>query len=269
METEIRLELRQWWCWHWDRSISLSLTFKSSSSSPNTTYTFTGLPASLFINKSLLNLRPQRTQPIDHTPVPVPPFSPPNCSGDCDKITRRDSLETAVSWSDVKLQHDFQLLAQLSHSHNPIHSPSSLLATHNSLQKPFILLLKEWERWEERAQRKKRVCLSVCVFIERGMKERKCRREGYGVCAPHLHTLYMQDSRIPLVENEYPGLRLLPWTHPVPCWPLSLLKHTLCDTFSLSVQTHAYAGLGFIKKKNYINPATHIQTSIVVIKSIK
>lgn len=157
METEIRLGLRQWWFWHWDRSISLSLKFKSSSFS-KTTSTFTDLTTSLFINKSLLNLRPQRTQAIDHTPVPVLPFSPPNCSADCDKITRRDSLETAVSWSDVKLQYDFQLLAQLSHSHNPIHSPSSLLATHNSLQKPFILLLKEWERWEERALRRKGVC---------------------------------------------------------------------------------------------------------------
>lgn len=85
----------------------------------------------LFIYKqiTLINLRPERVKTMDRTPVPVPRSSPHNCSTDCDKITRRDSLETAVPWSDVKLQYDFQILAQLSHSHNPIHSPSSLSHT--------------------------------------------------------------------------------------------------------------------------------------------
>jgi len=41
------------------------------------------------------------------------------------------------------------------------------------------------------------------------MKERKCKGEEYGVCDPHLHTLYVKGSRTPLVENEYPDLSLL------------------------------------------------------------
>ncbi len=63
-----------------------------------------------------------------------------------------------------------------------------LLATHNSLQKPFILLLKEWERWEERVLRKKCVYVFVhvcmCVCIQKGIKERKCKGEGYGSVPP-------------------------------------------------------------------------------------
>lgn len=61
----------------------------------------------------------------------------------------------------------------------------------------------------ERVLRRKGVCLCVCVCIQKGMKERKCKGEVYGVCAPHLHTLYVQGSRTPLVENEYPDLCLL------------------------------------------------------------
>ncbi len=79
----------------------------------------------------------------------------------------------------------------------------------------------------ESAEEKRGVFVHVCmcVCIQKGMKERKCKGEGYGVGASHLHTLYVQDRRTPLMENEYPDLILLtlplPWTHPVPCWPLS------------------------------------------------
>lgn len=127
-EEEMKLGPRQW-DWDWDRSWKSKnnpLYLTSLSQSLNTYWL-----ANLFIYKqiTLVNLQPEKVQTIAHTPVPVPPSSPHNCSADRDKITRRDSLETAVPWSDVKLRYDFQLLAQLSHSHNSIHSPSSLSHT--------------------------------------------------------------------------------------------------------------------------------------------
>lgn len=143
---KIRLALRYRYSeendtWHQLRENKHSLYVTSLSQSPKFIYTLMYFSkihhhvywlSSSFIYKqiTLINLpRPERVQTMDRSPVPVPPSSPHNCSADCDKITRRDSLETAVPWSDVKLRYDFQLLAQLSHSHNPIHSPSSLSHT--------------------------------------------------------------------------------------------------------------------------------------------
>lgn len=62
-----------------------------------------------------------------------------------------------------------------------------LLATHNSLQKPFILLLKEWERWEERALRRKGVCLSMCVCVcafKSEWRKENAKEKGMGSVPP-------------------------------------------------------------------------------------
>lgn len=104
-----------------------------------------------------------------------------------------------------------------------------LLATHNSLQKPFILLLKEWKRWEERERwgEKGCVCVYACVF-KREWRKKVQRRRVWGLCPPPTHTVCAGQQDTP--RGKWIPWSLSPGSSPALNPPCPLLATVLTQT---------------------------------------